>query len=75
MNSTRDAIDHSDLARRLATIWIPGSDAVLDRTLALYEAGTNRTRRRRWPKPGLLICRRLGMPCCGIGSDRSFDRR
>jgi hypothetical protein len=66
MNPTRDAIDQNELARRLATISIPGSDRVLDRTLALYEGRTNRTQRRRWPKPGLLIAAVLA--CLVAGS-------
>jgi hypothetical protein len=55
MKPTREAIDQDELARRLSNISMAGSERILDRTLALYEARTNKTRRRPGPKPGLLI--------------------
>jgi hypothetical protein len=55
MNVTHDEIDQSELARRLATISIAGSDRVLSQTLAIYDAPTNKSGHRGWRRPGLLI--------------------
>jgi hypothetical protein len=55
MNVTRDEIDKGELARRLKTVSILGSDKVLNQTLAIYDARTNKTRHRRSRRPGLLI--------------------
>jgi len=80
MNLTHESIDRSDPARRLAKISIPGSDKVLDRTLAIYSARSNQARRRPWRKPGLLLAAVLAslvagsaaIAASGVASDQAL---